>query len=64
MNPHATSSHGLGLRRVCRACGEMFVITRGEIEFFTLRGLRLPWRCGVCRRAARLAQSAESHGTK
>jgi hypothetical protein len=45
--------------RICLDCGDMFEITVGNREFYGGRGLQLPRRCEVCRRARR-QQGAES----
>ena len=41
----------------CRDCGQEFVFTAGEQEFFASRGLRSkPSRCPECRSAAKAAR--------
>ena len=37
----------------CVDCGNDFVFTRGEQDFYTERGLRDPKRCKPCRAAKR-----------
>ena len=43
----------------CKDCGEKFVFTEGEQEFFESRGFSDPVRCKSCR-DARKAQKADS----
>lgn len=33
----------------CKDCGETFVLTKDEYEYFTSNGLKLPVRCKACR---------------
>ncbi|HEX8683917.1 MAG TPA: zinc-ribbon domain containing protein [Ardenticatenaceae bacterium] len=35
----------------CRDCGNSFVFTQGEQEFFTMKGFSEPTRCPSCRQA-------------
>lgn len=43
----------------CRDCGETFVFSAGEQEFFAGKGLvNDPQRCSACRAAAKRARSA------
>lgn len=39
--------------RSCDGCGDGFVITASEQEFFLGKGLQLPRRCPACRQARR-----------
>ena len=45
----------------CKDCGQTFVFTEGEQEFFTQRGFSEPVRCRPCR-DARKAQKASGSG--
>ncbi len=45
----------------CRDCGQEFVFTAGEQEFYTQRGFSDPQRCGTCRQA-RKAQRNQTGG--
>jgi CxxC-x17-CxxC domain-containing protein len=38
---------------VCRDCGQEFIFTTGEQEFYTSRGFQEPMRCPGCRSARR-----------
>ncbi len=43
---------------ICRDCGQSFVFSSGEQEFFSLRGLiNEPKRCSNCRVVARVQRS-------
>jgi CxxC-x17-CxxC domain-containing protein len=45
----------------CRECGQQFVWTTGEQEFYASRGLlHQPSRCPTCRRARKMAAVGES----
>ena len=47
----------------CRDCGEPFVFTAGEQEFYAQKGFtNQPSRCPDCRRAAKSARSGDSGG--
>ena len=35
--------------RYCKTCGRPFIITNGEYEYYSARGLSLPTRCKACR---------------
>lgn len=41
------------IMRVCRTCGLAFVLTAAERRWFEDRALKVPCRCGPCRRARR-----------
>ena len=44
---------------VCKECGQEFVFTAGEQEFYAERGFQNePQRCKACRRRARLPERA------
>ncbi len=45
----------------CRDCGQEFVFTAGEQEFFALKGFSEPIRCSSCR-AARKANRPDAGG--
>lgn len=38
----------------CRDCGNLFVLTTGEQQFFRRKGLTMPKRCKACRAVRRL----------
>ena len=43
----------------CRDCGEQFIFSVGEQEFYTQKGFQNePARCGPCRRARKRERSA------
>jgi hypothetical protein len=47
----------------CRECGQQFVWTAGEQEFYASRGLmHQPSRCPNCRRARKTAGMGEGAG--
>jgi len=46
----------------CRDCGEEFVFTAGEQEFFSQRGFSEPIRCKSCR-DARKAEKANRNSS-
>lgn len=48
----------------CRDCGNSFVFTTGEQEFFQMKGLSTPTRCAACRtnRKRQKIQSEGEHG--
>ena len=49
----------------CRDCGETFVFSSGEQEFFASKGLvNDPQRCVSCRSAAKRARSATPSGAR
>lgn len=37
-------------RRVCADCGEVFTVTRREVQWYLSRGLEIPRRCAPCRK--------------
>jgi CxxC-x17-CxxC domain-containing protein len=45
---------------VCRDCGNEFVFTSGEQEFFSTQGFSEPTRCSDCRRARKAARNGGS----
>jgi hypothetical protein len=46
------------VEQVCRDCGDTFIITAREFDWFAMRDLKTPRRCHHCRRARRLVQQA------
>lgn len=42
----------------CRDCGQEFVFTVGEQEFYQQRGFSDPQRCGTCRQARKTQRNA------
>lgn len=36
--------------RVCRDCGKVFGIDKGELDYYNKHGLHLPTRCKACRK--------------
>ncbi|MEJ7837492.1 MAG: zinc-ribbon domain containing protein [Thermomicrobiales bacterium] len=42
----------------CRDCGQEFVFTQGEQEFYQQRGFSDPQRCGTCRQARKTQRNA------
>jgi CxxC-x17-CxxC domain-containing protein len=42
----------------CRDCGQEFVFTQGEQEFYQQRGFSEPQRCGSCRQARKTQRNA------
>ena len=38
-----------GIQLICRQCGNGFILTKAEQEFYELKGFNLPSRCKVCR---------------
>jgi CxxC-x17-CxxC domain-containing protein len=49
----------------CRDCGDAFVFSAGEQEFFASKGLvNDPQRCTSCRAAAKQARSTTPSGTR
>ncbi|MDO5569570.1 MAG: zinc-ribbon domain containing protein [bacterium] len=42
---------------VCCNCGEEFVFTAGEQEFYTTKGLSEPKRCKKCREAYKASKN-------
>ncbi|MGE3273846.1 MAG: zinc-ribbon domain containing protein [Vicinamibacterales bacterium] len=49
-------------RTVCRDCGRVFEVQRGEYDYFAQAGLHQPRRCRDCRRARREAADAAQEG--
>ncbi|TMC64479.1 MAG: zinc-binding protein, partial [Chloroflexota bacterium] len=48
----------------CRDCGQDFIFSSGEQEFYASRGLtNTPGRCPSCRAARRGRQSSTSHAS-
>lgn len=47
------------LTQVCRDCGNEFVITASEQNFYESRELALPKRCESCRKARKAAMNTE-----
>ncbi|MBX6772826.1 MAG: zinc-ribbon domain containing protein [Chloroflexi bacterium] len=47
----------------CKDCGNQFVFTAGEQEFFAARGLmHAPGRCPTCRAARKARNGTDGHG--
>jgi CxxC-x17-CxxC domain-containing protein len=46
----------------CRDCGQEFVFTQGEQEFYQQRGFSDPQRCGTCRQARKTQRNAGGGG--
>jgi CxxC-x17-CxxC domain-containing protein len=46
----------------CRDCGQEFVFTLGEQEFYQQRGFSEPQRCPTCRQARKSQRNGESGG--
>ncbi len=38
-----------GIQLICRQCGNEFILTKAEQEFYELKGFNLPSRCKECR---------------
>ena len=47
-------------RLICCDCGQPFVFSSGEREFYYARGLASPRRCPACRQKRRLALVPDS----
>ena len=37
-------------RKTCKACGDKFTLTKGELIFFKKKGLKIPGKCYYCRK--------------
>ena len=46
----------------CQDCGQDFVWTEGEQEFYQEKGLAAPTRCAVCRAVFKAAQQDKFRG--
>jgi len=46
----------------CRDCGQEFVFTQGEQEFYQQRGFSDPQRCGNCRQARKAQRNTGGGG--
>lgn len=46
----------------CRDCGQEFVFTQGEQEFYSQRGFSDPQRCGSCRQARKTQRASSGFG--
>jgi CxxC-x17-CxxC domain-containing protein len=46
----------------CRDCGQEFVFTQGEQEFYQQRGFSDPQRCGNCRQARKAQRNSGGGG--
>lgn len=42
---------------VCKDCGETFIFTAGEQDFYNQKGLAAPKRCKRCRRAKKASDA-------
>lgn len=42
---------------VCKDCGETFIFTAGEQEFYQSKDFPTPKRCKRCRRAKKIGQA-------
>lgn len=47
---------------ICRDCGNEFVFTAGEQDFYMSRGFSDPQRCQPCRQARKQQRSADGGG--
>jgi CxxC-x17-CxxC domain-containing protein len=47
---------------ICRDCGQEFVFTQGEQEFYQQRGFSEPQRCGSCRQARKAQRNTGGSG--
>jgi CxxC-x17-CxxC domain-containing protein len=47
---------------VCADCGQQFVFTANEQDFYAQRGFSEPKRCGACRAARKAARPEGGHG--
>lgn len=47
---------------VCADCGQQFVFTANEQDFYAQRGFSEPKRCGPCRAARKAARPEGGHG--
>jgi CxxC-x17-CxxC domain-containing protein len=47
---------------VCADCGQQFVFTANEQDFYAQRGFSEPKRCGPCRSARKAARPEGGHG--
>jgi len=46
----------------CKDCGRPFTFTKGEQEFYAMKGLSQPTRCADCRRARKQQKSHMNNG--
>jgi CxxC-x17-CxxC domain-containing protein len=46
----------------CKDCGRTFTFTKGEQEFYAMKGLSQPTRCPDCRRIRKQQKSQQSSG--
>jgi CxxC-x17-CxxC domain-containing protein len=47
---------------VCADCGQQFVFTANEQDFYAQRGFSEPKRCGACRAARKASRPEGGHG--
>ena len=48
------------LQKVCKECGDEFLFTEGEVDYYAMHDLIQPKRCQPCRKGRKLPQPAET----